>query len=198
MSREVTEYCLTCLDSTGEYIKPTNYQAIRDESLEWVWEWRDEHVEQHEGSTQFLTVERGEQKELAGPLGGYAAGDVVTIDAEFYPSAKDREFRITGFAALGDQGFIAHLDGDDDDTRSAYLDHITKVGSGSGEELFDFTIKVQVLASNEDEATKFLEEETKVWQGTAFGYPSMPLDKAPPFVNDFEITSANETALTRS
>lgn len=55
------------------------------------------------------------------------------------------------------------------------------------EELFDFRIDVQVLAKNRDEARKFLEEETKDWQASAFGYPSIPLDQSPPFVNDFEI-----------
>lgn len=55
------------------------------------------------------------------------------------------------------------------------------------DELFDFTISVQVLAQNRAEAKKFLEEETEKWKGTAFGQPSVPLDAFPPFVNDFEI-----------
>lgn len=128
MSRLIAEYCMTCLDGTGEYLEPTDYRPTRDESLEWVWEWRDDHVMQHEGKTTFLIVDRGEQKELLGPLGEFAVGDLVQVDKFFYPSAGDRKFRITGFAVLGDQGFIAHLDGDTHDTRSAYLEHLTKVG----------------------------------------------------------------------
>lgn len=129
MSREITEYCMTCLDSTGEYVEPTNYRATRDESLEWVWEWRGEHVQEHGGSTTFLIVERGEQRSVPGPLAGFAVGDVVTLDPFVYMVGRDRKFRITEFAAIGDQGFIAIFGDETNDPQSAYLDHLTKVGA---------------------------------------------------------------------
>lgn len=122
MRREVTEYCLVCGESSGSYLEPPDPETWMSKEYDWIEEWRDEHRDDHTEKVRFLTVERGEQVDLKQTeFQGFKVGQRVTLN-DLYTTSEGRMFTITGFAAIGDQGFIAIFGDETNDPQSAYLD----------------------------------------------------------------------------
>lgn len=104
-------YCRTCADMVSQDFLP-----FRDE------DW-DRHVakggehERHVGNDS-------DQIDTKRPVGGYSVGDRVTFRDE-----DDGWFvgTITGFATIGDQGFIALAKSDDGRECGTYVEYMDRV-----------------------------------------------------------------------
>ena len=126
--REVSEYCLVCGESSGSYTEPPSLEDWIGKEWDWVQDWRDEHVDAHpDEKVRFLTVEFGEQVDLAQTkFQDFEVGQLVTLP-DIYEVPANRQFKITGFAAIGDQGFIAIFGDETNDPMSAYVSDLRAV-----------------------------------------------------------------------